>query len=77
MKIHIWKIAVLFSVFLIALSFTGSKVRAAEISTIDIKINMKWDDEEDLDGSRPEEVTVTRSGDLLPYARMKTGKEHL
>ena len=59
MKIHIWKIAVLFSVFLIALSFTGSKVRAAEISTIDIKINMKWDDEEDLDGSRPEEVTVT------------------
>ena len=59
MKIHIWKIAVLFSVFLIALSFTGSKVRAAEISTIDITINMKWDDEEDLDGSRPEEVTVT------------------
>ena len=33
--------------------------RAAEISTIDITINMKWDDEEDLDGSRPEEVTVT------------------
>ena len=59
MKIHIWKMAVLFSVFLIALSFTGSKVRAAEISTIDITINMKWDDEEDLDGSRPEEVTVT------------------
>ena len=59
MKIHIWKMAVLFSVFLIALSFTGSKVRAAEISAIDITINMKWDDEEDLDGSRPEKVTVT------------------
>ena len=59
MKIHIWKMAVLISVFLIAISITGSKVRAAEISTINIKINMKWDDEEDMDGSRPEDVTVT------------------
>ena len=59
MKIHIWKMVVLFSVFLIAISITGSKVRAAEISTIDIMIDMKWDDEDDLDGIRPEEVTVT------------------
>jgi hypothetical protein len=59
MKIHIRKIGLFVSVFLTAIILHGSKAFAAAPSMIDTTVRIVWEDEEDQDHARPEEVTIT------------------
>ena len=59
MKIHIRKIGLFVSVFLTAIILHGSKAFAAAPSMIDTNVRIVWEDEEDQDHARPEEVTIT------------------
>ena len=59
MKIHIRKIGFFVSVFLTAIILHGSKAFAAAPSMIDTNVRIVWEDEEDQDHARPEEVTIT------------------